>query len=158
MSILDSACTKTVAGTYWLDQFIECLDAKQQNLTNKNQIESSSLFRYGEGVESQSLKQVKILVLTGEQELLLDTDVVDQNIPLLISKPTMTKMGMKIDFLNHEVTTGNQRIELECNKSGHYVLPFLSLAHEDCKVIFHLESLDSLSKSEKEKKAVKLDL
>ena len=26
--ILDSACTKTVAGTSWLDQFVECLDAK----------------------------------------------------------------------------------------------------------------------------------
>ena len=42
------------------------------------------------------------------------------------------------------------------NKSGHYVLPLLLLAHEDCKVIFHLESLVSLSKCEKEKKAVKL--
>ena len=26
--ILDNACTKTVAGTSWLDQFVECLDAK----------------------------------------------------------------------------------------------------------------------------------
>ena len=51
---------------------------------------------------------------------------------------------------------GNQRIKLECNKPGHYVLPLLPLAYEDCKVIFHLESLFSLSKSEKEKKAVKL--
>ena len=32
----------------------------------------------------------------------------------------------------------------------------MPLAHEDCKVIFHLESLVNLSKSEKEKKAVKL--
>ena len=68
----------------------------------------------------------------------------------------MTKMGMKTDFLNHEVTIGNQRIKLECNKSGHYVLPLLPLAHEDCTVIFHLESLVNLSKKEKEKKAVKL--
>ena len=68
----------------------------------------------------------------------------------------MTKMGMKIDFLNHEITISNQRIKLECNKSGHYVLPLLPLAHGDCKVIFHLESLVNLSKSEKEKKAVKL--
>ena len=51
---------------------------------------------------------------------------------------------------------GNQRIKLECNKSGHYVLPLLPLAYEDCKIIFHLESLFNLSKSEKEKTAVKL--
>ena len=96
--ILDSACTRTVAGTSWLDQ---CLDAKQQNLTNKSEIESS-LFRFSDDVESHGLKKVKIPVLIGEQELLLDVDVVDNDIPLLISKPTMTKMGMKIDFLNHE--------------------------------------------------------
>ena len=124
-------CTKTVVGTSWLDQFVECLNAKQQNSINNSEIESSSLFRFGDGVESQSLKQVKIPVLIGEQELLLDVDVVDNDIPLSISKPTMTKMGMKIDFLNHEVTIGNQRIKLECNKSGHYVL---LLAYEECKV------------------------
>ena len=87
---------------------------------------------------------------------IVDFDVVHNDIPLLISKPTMTKIEMKLDFLNHEVTVGNQRIKLECNKSGHYVLPLLPLAHGDCKVIFHLESLVDLSKSEKEKKAVKL--
>ena len=65
-------------------------------------------------------------------------------------------MGMKIDFLNHEITIGCQRIKLECSKSGRYVLPLLPLAHEDCNVIFHLESLNNLSKSEKDKKAVKL--
>ena len=124
-------CTKTVVGTSWLDQFVEYLNAKQQNSINNSEIESSSLFRFGDGVESQSFKQVKILVLIGEQELLLDVDVVDNDIPLSISKPTMTKMGMKIDFLNHEVTIGNQRIKLECNKSGHYVL---LLAYEECKV------------------------
>ena len=116
--ILDSACTKTVAGTSCLDQFFKCLDAKQQNLINKSEIKSSFLFRFGDGVESKSLKQVKILVLIGAQEFRLDVDV-DNDIPLLIRKPTMKKTGMKIDFLNHEVTTGNQRIKLKCNKSGH---------------------------------------
>ena len=56
--ILDSACTKTVAGTSWLDHFFECLDVKQQNLINKSEIKRSSLFRFGDGVESKSLKQV----------------------------------------------------------------------------------------------------
>ena len=56
--ILDNACTKTVAGTSWLDHFFECLDVKQQNLINKSEIKKSSLFRFGDGVESKSLKQV----------------------------------------------------------------------------------------------------
>ena len=49
--ILDSACTKTIAGTSWLDQLVEYLDAKQQNLINKCEIKSSSLFRFGDGAE-----------------------------------------------------------------------------------------------------------
>ena len=154
--ILDSACTKTDAAKSWLDQFVECLDAKQQNLINKSEMESSSLFRFGDGVESKSLKQVKTPVLIGEQELLLDIDVADNDISWLTSKPTMTKMGMKIDLSKNEVTIGNQRIKIEYNKSSNYVLPLLPLAHEDCKIIFHLESLVNLSKNEKERKAVKL--
>ena len=132
---------KLLREQFWLVQFAECLDMKQQNLINKSEIKSTSLFKFGEGVESTSLKQIKIPVLIGEQELLLDVDAVDNDILLLISKPTMTKVGIKIDFLNHEVTIGNQRIKLERNKSGHYVLPLLPLAHEDCKVIFHLKVL-----------------
>ena len=79
---------------------------------NKSEIKSSSLFRIVDGVESKSLKQVKIPVLIGEQEFLLDVNVVDNDIPFLISKPTMTKMGIKIDFLKHEITIGNRRIKL----------------------------------------------
>ena len=77
---------------------------------NKSEIKSSSLFRFVDGVDS--LKQVKIPVLIGQQELLLDVDVVGNEIPFLISKPTMTKMGIKIDFLKHEITIGSQRIKL----------------------------------------------
>ena len=54
---------KLLREQFWLVEFAECLDMKQQNLINKSEIKSSSLFRFGDGVESKSLRQVKIPVL-----------------------------------------------------------------------------------------------
>ena len=40
--------------------------------------------------------------------MLLVLHVVKNNIPLLISKGTMSKLGMKIDFIRHEADVNGQ--------------------------------------------------
>ena len=55
----------------------------------------------------------------------LTTDVVDCNIPLLLSKRSMKSVGMILDFKNDKATVGKERrdIKLKITKSGHYALP-----------------------------------
>ena len=88
--------------------------------------------------------------------MLLEVHVVGNNIPLLISKSTMLKLGMKIDFTRHQAEVNGQVIKLQCNSSGHYCFPLLYLASENVNVVFHIKNLLSLSNEEKKKKAIKL--
>ena len=87
---------------------------------------------------------------------MIEVDVVKNNIPLLISQGTMSKLGMKRDFTRYEVEVNGQVIKLRCNSSGHYCVPLTTFARKNCDVVFHLTNLLSLSNEEKKKKAIKL--
>ena len=60
------------------------------------------MVRFGDGVESKSIKTVNIPIVIGIKRTLLEVDVVKNNILLLISKGTVSKLGMKIDFPRHK--------------------------------------------------------
>ena len=50
----------------------------------------------GDLVESKSIKTVNIPIVIGSKRMLLEVAVVKNNIPLLISKTRMSKLGMKM--------------------------------------------------------------
>ena len=54
--ILDNACTKTIPGEEWMNEYIENLHDEDKKEVLCCQIESKSLFRFGDGVESKSIK------------------------------------------------------------------------------------------------------
>ena len=155
--ILDSACTNTVSGEEWMNEYIEKLNEEDKKEVLCHETESKSLFRFGDGVESNTIKTVNISIVIGSKKMLLEVDVVRNNIPLLFSKGAMSKLGMKIDFTKHEAEVDRQVIKLQCNTSGHYCAPLTTLARENCNVVFHLTNLLSLSNEEKKKKAIKLN-
>ena len=88
--------------------------------------------------------------------MFLEVDVVKNNILLLISKGTMSKLGMKIDFKRHETKVNGLVIKFQHNSSGHYFVPLTTLTGENGNVVFHLINLLLLSNEEKKKKAIKL--
>ena len=53
----------------------------------------------------------------------LSTDVVDCNLPLLISKQSMKKGRMVLDFGEDSVKIKNKWVKLVIASSGHYMLP-----------------------------------
>lgn len=88
----------------------------------------------------------------------LSVDVVDNEIPLLISRKTMKSLGMKLNFESDSVEIGKKKIKLYTSSTGHYCLP-LTLWDLDVlenNIILHTVDLNSLTKKEKEKKAMKL--
>ena len=98
--ILDSACTKCVAGSAWMDEFISTLSEEEKLMVRKSTVKSDSIFRFGDGVQSRSFECVKIPVFFGKKRRVLKVDIVDNEIPLLISKPAMKNLRMKLDFEN----------------------------------------------------------
>ena len=94
------------------------------------------MFRFRDDVESKSIKTVNIPMAAGSKRKLLEVHVVRNNFLLLVSKGTMSKLGMKIDFIRHEAKVNGQVIKLQCNSSAHYSVPLTTLARENCNVVF----------------------
>ena len=120
-AILDSGCSTTVCGEKWLDSFVESLSDEERF---KIKIEpSAQTFTFGDGNTVISKRKITIPCWMGGEPGELSTDVVDCNIPLLLSRKSMKSAGMILNFKQDKVTVGKRDIKLKVTKSGHYALP-----------------------------------
>ena len=109
-----------------MNEYIENLNEEDKKEVLCSETRSKSLFRFGDDVESKSIKTVNIPIDIGRKRVLLVVDVVKNNIALLISKGTMSKLGMKKDFTRHEVEVDGQVMQLQCDSSSHYCIPLIN--------------------------------
>ena len=121
--ILDCGCTKTVAGEVWMSEYINQLDPESRKKI-ENKI-SSATYRFGDGKEAKSIKQVRVPLQICDQEVSIWVDVVRSHIPLLIGLPTMSDLGLVIDTGNHEIISNGNVFPLDINFQGHYELSVL---------------------------------
>ena len=120
-AVLDCGATKTVAGKVWFDNYCDILSDEDKS---KIKVENSkSYYRFGDGKRVGSLKNVIIPAVIGKHVVSIDVDIVDENIPLLLSKQSMKNANMKIDFSNDTVNIFNQNMKLCLTESGHYAVP-----------------------------------
>ena len=89
----------------------------------------------------------------------LEVDVIESDIPLLLSKKAMKKAGMSIDLKDDTVTVFGRREKLLTTSNGHYCLPLLE--RTDKAIEQSVESilavnLESLSDGDQFKAIVKL--
>ena len=80
--LLDSGCSRTVAGQVWYDEYLSTLSERDRG--EVKEVESKSIFRFGDGVETKSIKCVSVPVFIGSNRFVLDLEVVPNQIPLLI--------------------------------------------------------------------------
>jgi hypothetical protein len=81
------------------------------------------MFRFGDGAESRSVRKVTIPTKIGSKKYQSKVDVVKNDIPLLISKPVMKKLGLSgsdLDLKNDLWKVDDEKIKLQCTSSGHY--------------------------------------
>ena len=57
------------------------------------------------------------------KHVILNTDIVPSDIPLLLSRKSMKRAGMTIDFKNDQAIAFREQIQLMNTKSGHYTIP-----------------------------------
>ena len=115
--ILDSRCTKTLSGAEWMNEYTENLNEEKKIICCET--ENKSLYRFGDGEESMSIKIVNVSIAIGSKRMLLELDVVKNNIPLLISKGAISKLGMKIDLTRHKTERNAEVMKLLCISSIH---------------------------------------
>ena len=111
---MDCGASKTVCGKEWLTQYINNLSDTDQSKVLF--AESNHIYRFGDGRKVNALHSVKIPAIIGTHILKIDTDVVDNDIPLLFSKSSMKRANMKLNFQNDTVSIFDENIPLITTK------------------------------------------
>ena len=122
-AIIDSGCASTVCGEKWIEHFKESLsDEEKENIIEED---SNQIFTFGDGSSITSKKKITIPCWIQGKAGTLTTDVVGCGIPLLLSRHSLKKMNMILDFGNDILcsSTGNTVIKLRNTTSGHYAMP-----------------------------------
>ena len=89
-AVLDSGCTKTVCRESWLNNYIDTLPAgdKQKVVESK----SDTKFKFRDGNTVQVTKEVEIPVQIGNKQVDMHTDVINNELPLFLSKDAIKKL------------------------------------------------------------------
>ena len=84
--------------------------------------DSHSSYKFGDGPHVKAVRAVRFPACFGQVKVLIDSDIVDKEIPLLLSKPAMQKSDTNIDFKNDTVTIFGVKQKLATTTSGHYMV------------------------------------
>ena len=120
-ALLDSGCSKTVAGRKWYENYYSDLSDYDKKCVQE--MCSDSLFTFGGGVTKKSLKRVILPCYILGKRSTVEADIVDSEIPLLLSRKAMKKGQVVLDFARDIATVAGKEVKLLNTKSGHYLLP-----------------------------------
>ena len=125
MAILDSGCPKTVCGEVWLEVHVDSLKEK----LNVTQSDSNGIFKFCNGRSIKSNRKVEMPVIIEDIPVLLTTDVISFDIPLLLSKESMKQANTAIDFKNDYAELFGKKINLFFTSLGHYCIPIKNVTN-----------------------------
>ena len=120
-AVLDSACSKTVAGQAWKEMYMSSLPEEEKRKVKV--YPSRTTFKFGSGDKLVSNECIEIPCLIGGRHSSIKTEVVESDIPLLLSKPDMKRLGFKINMVNDTLEVNGRSIDLDTTSSGHYYIP-----------------------------------
>ena len=109
-AIIDSGCTKTVVGKNWVECYRDTLETDEVNLMTMERCETP--FRFGDGEEVISQVKTKIPGRIGKTRVLIEANIVEKDLPLLLSKPALKKIGAVLDFKNDKMLFQGESISL----------------------------------------------
>ena len=157
-AILDTACSKTVCGQRWFDNYMSNLS--QFDKDKVTYTASSKLFKFGDGATVRSLKLVKLPCRIGTVNCTIDTEVVPTDIPLLLSKSSLQRAGTILNLKEDSAEMLDQEIKLELTSSGHYCVNILKdeltesnednvMEHEALIINEHMSTKETMTLMEK---------
>ena len=83
---------------------------------------SDKIFKFGGGETKQSIESVTFPCVIAGKHVFIKTDVVDSDIPLLLSKSSMKQAQIKLDLLSDTAEIFGNTVILNSTTSGHYGL------------------------------------
>ena len=162
--ILDSGTTSTVGGLNWFNCFVETLNENQRK--NMKVFKGTRSFRFGTGQKLPSLKRVILPCMIGGVRVDISADIVEADIPLLLSKSSMKKAKTLMDFKNDTICLLGKKMRLNTTTSGHYYVPItkpMPTEQKECEIlfvqeiwVFFIKEISKMDRKEKMKIVKKL--
>ena len=122
--VLDSACSKTVAGIIFINRYIARLPENMKNVISDGS-PSKTVFQFGGGEQRISLRRIKLPAWIGNRKLTIETEMVDANIPLLIGANSLEKSKAVLDFCNMKATLFSIEVNMMKVSTGHFCISLL---------------------------------
>ena len=118
-AVLDSAASKTVCGRKWFDIFKESLPKSHTITTGP----CSEGYKFGDSKLIVATECAVIPATLGNKNICIATDIVEQDVPFLLSRGAMKKMQMIINFGTDSASFLGTTYPLTVTSSGHYTIP-----------------------------------
>jgi len=144
-AVIDSGCSKTVAGRQWMDCYLEQVNTEANE--NMKTEKSNNVFRFGKGTPVVSQGRIKLPAKIGSKMVTIETDIVDVDIPLLLSKESLKMAGTVLDFNHDSALMFGEQQTLIATESGHYAIP-LTPAVDSMQIDEQITLLNKVHKDE----------
>ena len=150
-AVLDSACSSSVCGKTWLESYLGTLgDAESRLVQYRN---SDKVFKFGGGTKLKSLGEYSLPAYLVGNKVTIKADVVESDIPLLLSRQAMKTAKIKLDIENDSAEILGKQVVLNVTSCGHYCVP---LDRDVCVEHVTAVKLDELSSADRLKVLLKL--
>ena len=124
--------------------------------------DSENSFRFGDSQKYRSMKKVMLPIMVAGLKTIIPVDVIDCNIPCLLSKSTLKKWKAVIDFKDNTMSVFGQTVQLAEIETGHLCLKVVEekmLWDDDVKELYIIigdDGQEELSEAKAEGLALKL--
>ena len=142
-AVIDSDCTSNVCGSSWMNSYISCLTEEQKKSVVSKP--SNRLFRFGGEALYKSVGMCTIPAKLANKYIFVQCDVVESEVPLLLSRKTLKKMKAVINFENDTACILGERINLSITSSGHHCVNILPENGPNHVYAVVLQDLDNAS-------------
>jgi transposase InsO family protein len=154
VAVIDTACTRTVCGAKWIEDYVSTLNEQEK----EEIIESTCnrTYRFGDGAKVISEKNLTFPAFIGDHKCTISSDVVNIDLPLLLSKQSLKDANAIIDLTKDKATFFGKTIDLEQTSSGHYCVDLKRCTTSETdstnQVLLVIEAKDEQEKEKKMKK------
>ena len=97
-------------GKVWFNQYVSNLAPEDQSEVFYHN--SDHVYQFGDSKCIQALEGVNIPAYMGNIRIMLNTDIVNSDIPYLLSKSAKKKANMKLNFEHDTLTVSSKEISL----------------------------------------------
>ena len=130
---LDTCCTSTVAGKKWLLIYLDALPAKMRNLV-EGPFKSGKTFMFGNEGKLTASEAYKLPIKVAGKIRLISADIIDSDIPCLLSKADMKALEMTLDMKADKAFINGEPIKVSTTSAGHFIMDLLD-QDETCNFV-----------------------